>query len=319
MVVDTTRNGIGAGPGGDVPVDATSSVRRRAGWLASRAALPALVFVVTVPLWELLVRQGAVSELILPAPSDIATALASLASSGFLLEHLASTLYVALLGFALGSGTALVVAIFTASSTGIRKAIYPYMVALQVTPRIAIAPILVAWLGFGASPRVALVVTVCFFPIFLNALTGMLEVDREALELFRSLGASRMQTFTQLLLPWATPVIFAGLKLGMTLAFLGAIVAEFVSADRGLGVLVARYTYQLNMDSAFAALLLLTALGLVVYGVMEWLDRRLVFWTHDDRMTRKSSHIAARRAPRQAQKITVGAGEDGPSPRGSGG
>jgi NitT/TauT family transport system permease protein len=165
-----------------------------------------------------------------------------------------------------------------------RRVIQAYILVPQVTPRVALTPILIAWLGFGWSPKIAIAALICFFPPFVNTVTGMLSVDQDAREMFRSLGASKSQIFWKLQLPSSMPIIMAGLKIAMSLALAGAIVGEFLSANQGMAVLIARYTYSLNMASSFAVLLSLTALGFALFKAAEFADSRIVFWNHDDRL-----------------------------------
>ena len=146
--------------------------------------------------------------------------------------------------------------------------IQPYAVTLQVLPMISLAPIIISAFGFGYQSKIVVAALISFFPIFVNTLTGLLMPDPEEEELFRSLGASKAKTFRYVLLPTAAPMIFAGMRIGLTLALAGAIVAEFVSAQRGLGLLVQRFSYQLNMDDAYAVILVLTAIGLVLYAAV---------------------------------------------------
>ena len=247
---------------------------------------PLALFVLIVVIWDIAVRFGLVSEYILPAPADVFLAMISLAGSSFFWGHAGVTAYETIGGFLLGSAFAFILAVLAGFWPFFRTMISPFMVALQVTPRVALTPIIIAWLGFGPEPKIVLAATICFFPVFINTLTGIESVDSESRELYRSLLASKWQTFCQLTLPSATPIIFAGLKTAMTLALIGAIVGEFVSAQEGLGLLVKQFSFQLSMDSAFAVLLYLTLLGLILYLAMEYLDRRLVFWTHDARLDR---------------------------------
>jgi NitT/TauT family transport system permease protein len=170
----------------------------------------------------------------------------------------------------------------------------PYAVALQVTPRIAIAPLIIAWAGFGYSSKIWIAAIIAFFPVYVNALTGILTVDEEAREMFRSLGASRWQTFMRLMVPSSLPVLFAGLKTAAGLSLVGAVVGEFISAERGLGVLVQQFSSQLAIADAFAVILMLMILGLILYGVMEWLERTTVFWLHDGRLAARTRRRAAR-------------------------
>lgn len=267
------------------------------GWVRRlRPAVPAvIVLVVLLGAWEAASRAGVISRLVLPAPSAIADAFIELFAEGLVWRHLWATLYETLVGFLVGAGLAFVTAVLSSFWIPFRRTVSPYMVVLQVTPRVALAPIFITWFGFGYAPKIVMAATICFFPVFINTLTGLLTVDEEALEMFRSMRASKRQIFTQLTLPTALPVTFAGLKTGMTLALIGAIVAEFVGTSQGLGLLIDRFNFRLAMESAFAVLLLLALLGLLLYGVMEFLDRRIVFWTHDERLIKKGQRSWPRR------------------------
>ncbi len=262
--------------------------------LAARAALQVGALVATVGLWAVASAREWVSERILPPPLEVWRSFWNLVTDGILLDHLGVTLWEVLAGFVLGSAGGFVIAVAGSLWTPFRRVIYPYMVALQVTPRIAIAPLLFIWLGFGALPKIVLAATICFFPVLINTLTGLTLVDEDADELFRSLGATRRQRFFRLALPGALPVILAGLKTAISLALIGAIVGEFVSAQEGLGLLIQRFSFQLNSSAAYAVLLTLTAIGLALYGLMELLDRWVVFWHRDERLAKRSQRAAAR-------------------------
>lgn len=281
-----------------VPTDTTPRLGRRV--VTSDVVPPLVLFVVVVVVWDLLVRLEIVSSFILPAPGDVLDSLLGLLPTSLLWTNTGVTMFETLAGFVIGSGLAFVLAVASGLSPYLRKMVYPYMIALQVTPRIAITPVIIAWLGFGPLPKIFIAATICFFPVYINTLTGMLSVDEDSLEMFQSLRATKWQTFTQLMLPGALPVTFAGLKTGMTLALIGAIVAEFISAQEGLGLLIQQFSFQLNMAAAFAVLLMLTFIGLVLFGVMELLDRQLVFWAHEERLTKKSA-----RKRRQAGQADV--------------
>lgn len=261
---------------------------RRSISLARRSVPPIVTFILIVSIWELTARQGWVSELILPPPSAVFVSFLELTFGGLIWIHLWLTLYESVVGFALGSALGFAIAVVSGLSPFVRKIVYPYTVALQVTPRVAIAPILIAWLGFGTMPKVVMAATICFFPVLVNTLTGLLRVDEEELEMFRSLGASKRQMFIQLMLPSSLPITFAGLKTGISLALIGAIVGEFVSAREGMGLLIQRFSFQLDMAAAFAVLLMLTLLGLALYGFVAYLERAIIFWTHDQRMAAKT-------------------------------
>jgi NitT/TauT family transport system permease protein len=262
--------------------------------LARRLWPPLLFLLLLIAVWKLALALEWVSESILPQPEDIAVSFWELIGSDFVWDDAAATLWESVAGFVLGSALGLALAIPAGLSPTMRQMLNPYAVALQVTPRIAIAPLIIAWAGFGYSSKIWIAAIIAFFPVYVNALTGILTVDEEEREMFRSLGASRWQTFVHLMVPSSLPVMFAGLKTAAGLALVGAVVGEFISAERGLGVLVQQFSSQLAISDAFAVILMLMLLGLLLYGVMEWLERTTVFWLHDSRLIGRSRRRAAR-------------------------
>jgi NitT/TauT family transport system permease protein len=270
-----------------------------------RRVWPPLVFLaLLLGVWELALALEWVAETILPHPKDIAVSFFDLLFSDIVWDDIAATLWESVAGFFLGSALGLALAIPSGLSPTMRKMLNPYAVALQVTPRIAIAPLIIAWAGFGYSSKIWIAAIIAFFPVYVNALTGILTVDEDAREMFRSLGASRWQTFMHLMVPGSLPVMFAGLKTAAGLSLVGAVVGEFISAERGLGVLVQQFSSQLAIADAFAVILMLMFLGLLLYGAMEWLERTTVFWLHDGRLVARSR----RRAARAEKKLAKGGG-----------
>lgn len=267
---------------------------------SGRPAIPPLlqhllVFIAFVALWEASVKFNWVSKLILPSPFDTVAAWWDIAiAKGLVWRHFFVTLTEVVIGFLIGAVFGCGIAVLSAMSTTFRRLVSPYMVALQVTPRIAIAPIIVAWLGFNMEPKIAIAAIICFFPIFINTLTGLLQADEDRQEMFHSLRATNWQVFVHLQLPNAMPVIMAGFKTGISLALIGAIVGEFVSASVGMGVLIQRFSFQLLLPQAFACLIMLTLMGLLLYALATFADRRVVFWKHDRLMARISNRKKAR-------------------------
>ena len=261
-----------------------------------RVVVHLLTFAAVLAVWVVASNQGWVSERILPPPTEVLESWWNLASKGILADHLGVTLWEVFAGFVIGAAGGFIIAVVASFWADFRSVVWPYMVALQVTPRVAIAPLLFIWLGFGALPKIVLAATICFFPVLINSLTGLMLVDEEADQLFRSLGATRSQRFFRLALPGALPVIFAGLKTSISLALIGAIVGEFVSAQEGLGLLIQRFSFQLNTSAAYAVLLTLTVIGLVLYGLMELADRWIVYWNRDDRLHHRTEHAASKHA-----------------------
>jgi NitT/TauT family transport system permease protein len=269
---------------------------------------PLLFLGVIVVVWKIALAEEWVSTRVLPHPEDIVASFVDLSLSDIWWDDVAATLWESVAGFLLGSALGLALAIPSGLWTVMRRMLHPYAIGLQVTPRIAIAPLIIAWVGFGYSSKIWIAAIISFFPVYVNALTGMLTVDEEAREMFRSLGASRWQTFVRLVTPSSMPVMFAGLKTAAGLSLVGAVVGEFISAQRGLGVLVQQFSYQLAVSDAFAVIVMLMLLGLLLYGVMEWIERITVFWLHDSRLVARTRRRAARARRRAARRTDVAAG-----------
>lgn len=262
---------------------------------ARRIANHLLILAALLSLWEIASRVGLLDELTSPRPSAIAQSIFRIyVEQGNIYWHFYVTFVEAMAGFLIGATAGVALAILAGINEPFRRYIQPYILVPQVTPRVALTPILIAWLGFGWSPKIAIAALICFFPPFVNTVTGMLNVDEDAREMFRSMGASKNQIFWKLQLPSAVPIIMAGLKTAMSLALAGAIVGEFLSAHQGMAVLIQRYTGQLNMPSSFAVLLSLTAMGFVLFKLAEFADSRIVFWRHDDRLAAVGRKRAAK-------------------------
>jgi NitT/TauT family transport system permease protein len=248
-------------------------------------------------LWQAAAQSGMVNRLILPAPLDVADAFAFITwETGLVWHHAWVTVVEATLAFLLAASTAAALAISATLSPLFKRMIYPYMIAFQVTPRVAIAPAVIAALGFGMEPKIVIGAGIAFFPIFLNVLTGLSTVDPDTREMFRSLGASRRKIFTNLMLPSAAPISFAGLQAGISFALIGAVVGEFFSSSAGLGFLLTQFSFELNMPAAFAVFIWLTLLGLTLFGVTQVISRLVVFWIRDEDLVARSERRARRAA-----------------------
>lgn len=237
-----------------------------------------LAFVAVLLLWEGASRLLRLPVYVLPAPSDIVGAVGEL---GLLRwgEHLAATLEVALIGYALAIAIALPLAVGITSSPLLARTIMPWLIVIQSTPIVAIAPIIVVTLGAGTLPRAVITTLIAFFPLVVSTATGLAAVPPELLELSRSLRAGRSREYTQIRLPYAVPYIFSALKVAITLAVVGAVVAEFVAAEKGLGYLILFATSSFKVPVAFAALALLVGSSLLLYGLVAWIHKKLFPWS----------------------------------------
>lgn len=241
-----------------------------------------LLLVVIMAFVQIGVGRNWIDSLLIPSPSSVAGALKNGFTSGVYWEHINSTVTGTLLGFGLAIVIGVGIGGLLATIPWLERVLYPFVVAFQATPTIAIAPLIIIWAGFGQFSKVLIVAVVSFFPILVNTMQGLRLRERERLELSNALGASRWQTFRYIRLPGSMPYVFAGLKVGAIFALLGAVVAEFVGSRDGLGVLLTVQRTQFDVPGVFATLILLMAIGLVVDFVMSTIGRRVTFWAQED-------------------------------------
>lgn len=228
--------------------------------------------------WELLVRLRAYPAFILPGPGRVAERLLMTLSDGSLARHTLVTLQEVLAGLALGAGAAITLGYALAKSPRLERLLAPYIVASQSVPVVAIAPLLVIWFGSGLTSKVLICALIVFFPVLVNTIVGLRSVPEELRDLMRSLQASRWQTIAHLEAPAAMPVFLGGLRIGATLAVIGAVVGEFVGADRGLGFLINVGRGQYDTALVFVAVFTLAALALALYGAVVLAESRLLAW-----------------------------------------
>ena len=247
------------------------------------------IFVTLILLWELGSRLGWLDPLFYPRPSNIMRSFWLIYfENANVWFHLYSTMSLVILGWILGSVLGIGLGALVGFNAVIRRFLKPYVIVLEATPRIAVAPLLIAALGFGMSSKLAIIMLVCFFAPFINTLSGVINVNEERLELFRSMRASKTQILRKLVLPDAVPVIMAGERLALTAALSGALVAEFIQRDKGIGSLILVYTRNLNMASAFACIFTLTIIGFLIFKGMEKLDHYIAFWKYESGRERMS-------------------------------
>lgn len=239
--------------------------------LGSVALLAALLLA-----WEIACRALSLSALVLPPPSAIAASLARGLASGYFWPHLRTTALELVLGVLAGCAVGFGAGIVLGESALLRRLLMPYVVASQVIPKLALAPLFVLWFGFGVTPTVVITALICFFPLLENTLTALQQVPPERLELFRMLGATRAQTLWRLKIPAGLPSILAGLRVAVVLALVGAVVGEFIGASQGLGALVIATQGTMDTSLMFAVLVLIAALGMLAYQATVLLERWLL-------------------------------------------
>lgn len=245
--------------------------------------LSPLLFVAIVAVWSYVTAHWQIPEFILPAPRKIWNALLfgltqPVSSPAGFWYHGYVTLIEALAGFAIGSVCGIVIGIAVAHFRLVEQVVYPYIIALQSLPKVAVAPLFVIWFGFGLEPKILITSVITFFPLLVNTMAGYRAVESERIDLARSLNASPLQIVWKIRLPSALPFIFAGLNMAAVLSILGAIVGEFVGAQAGLGVLLLQYNTNLNIAGVYALFVVLAALGFSLHQAVRLLERYFCFW-----------------------------------------
>lgn len=226
--------------------------------------------------WEVCTRLFSIPAFALPPPSEIFKIMWE--RGDLFYAHSRVTLYETVMGFALAVVLGVFLAAVIVMIPAVADVIMPILLVSQLVPKVAVAPILLMWFGYGILPKVIVAFLIAFFPIVINTAAGLSSVERQLLELAQSLEASKLQTFFKFRAPTAAPHLFSGMKIAMTLAVIGAIIAEFVGGSEGLGYLIIVANSELNTPLAFAALLLLSAGGIALYALIEVAERILLPW-----------------------------------------
>jgi NitT/TauT family transport system permease protein len=242
------------------------------------ATLRVLLMLGVLALWEVCVRAFAVPVYILPAPSGIFRALYVGLSRFIYVQNSWITLEETLLGFLAGTSLAFLLGTAIALSRRFEYFLYPYIVMFQALPKVALAPLIIVWFGVGLPSKIVNAALIAFFPLMVNTIVGLRSADEDRINLMRSLDASEAQIFWMLRLPGALPFIMAGLEVAMIFALIGAIVAEFVGATSGLGVLINTLNFSGDVAGIFSILLILSVLGLLLNQAILAVRRRVLFW-----------------------------------------
>jgi NitT/TauT family transport system permease protein len=249
--------------------------KRSLGWV-STAAKPLILLVILCVIWQVVVDQGIVESFLLASPSEIVSYIAN--NPGEILSNSWATVLEVLLGFAAAFVLALALGLLMCEFGLIEGALLPLFVTFQVIPTVAIAPLLVLFLGFGLPAKVVTVMIVCIFPMVVSTVAGLRSLDADTESLALSLRASRWKMLTYFRLPNALPYIFTGARTGVTLAVIGAVIGEFVSADKGLGYIVQQASSVLNTPQLYAGLVSLAIVGIVLFSLVRFVEWLAMPW-----------------------------------------
>ncbi|WP_342723481.1 ABC transporter permease [Bradyrhizobium sp. B097] len=247
--------------------------RTWSGWLDRYSAL--LVGAVLIGAWQVFVPLSGLSEFVLPTPLAIAKRIVR--DTSLLTAHTYVTLLEVVFGFAIGVLMGIPLALSIFYSKAFERAIYPILVGLQTVPKISLAPILVLYLGYGWAPKIVLAFLISFFPIVISTVVGLQSLDKSLVNLVRSMGANEWQTFFKLRLPAALPNIFGGFKVAISLAVIGAVIGEYVAAERGLGYLQLQANSQFDTTLNFATVVTISALGVILYFIIDVVESRFSY------------------------------------------
>jgi len=241
---------------------------------------PVATFFIILIVWQLIDFVFKIKEVILPNPIEIFNQI--IRNFSTLIGHTYITMFEAVFGFIAGSILAILIAVLFVYSSKSKKALYPYAIALKATPLYALAPVLVIWFGNGMPAKIVMSAMVAFFPVLVGAVKGFTAIEPEALDLFRSLSASELQIFSKLRFPNALPYILPSLKIATTLAVVGATIAEFTGASRGIGHLIVNSSYYLETSMMFAGIIFISIAGVLFFYLIEFIETKVVFWqVHD--------------------------------------
>lgn len=257
-------------------MDLRSSAPARVwAWLSEHGAVLGILFVIFL-MWELATRWMSVPVYILPSPLVIIVKI--IETWAVLADHAWASVQEILLGFGLSIVVGIPLAVAIVYSRIFERVAFPLMVSLQTVPKVALAPILVMWFGYGLLPKVLVAFLISFFPIVMNTVIGMRSVEKEMIYLAQSMGAGHLQTFIKIRLPKALPNIFGGFKVGMGLAVIGAIVGEFIAAEKGLGYLMLVAQVRLDSPLLFACVVMLSLLGILLFNGVVAIERLVIPW-----------------------------------------
>lgn len=237
---------------------------------------PALLLVAFVLVWWAVTALELVKPYLVPSPGK--TAQTMIDQAGYLWDNSVVTIVETLIGFVVAAVLGVLFAVVMVYSMTVERTLYPLLLFAQVIPKIAIAPLFVVWLGFGLTPKVVIAVLMAFFPVVISSVAGLRSVDPEMLELSATMGSKPMQTFRKIRFPASLPHLFSGLKVAATLAVTGAVVGEFVGANKGLGYVILQANGNVDTPMLFAGLIVMSVLGVALFAIIEVADRILLPW-----------------------------------------
>lgn len=245
-----------------------------------------VIGIVMIGIWWVVAELEFVSRILLPGPAETFEELWSVTRNIFTGGHIAEGLWITtqevIFGFLSAALAGFVLGVVVGETRLGKRAVMPYLVALNALPKVAFAPVFVAWFGFGVNSKIVMALFIAFFPVIVDTAAGLMSVDADTLMLFQSMESSRWQTLRKLKLPSALPYIFAGLKTAAVFSVVGAVVGEYLGGGKGLGELIRLSAQTLRIDRVFGMIVYLGVIGLILFGIVAWAERKLLFWHQSD-------------------------------------
>lgn len=239
---------------------------------------PIIFILILLSLWEVVVRAGGIEKYIMPAPSDVINVLIS--DSKAMIPHIKATLYEGFVGFLAAIVIAIILAIIMDMVPLVKKALYPVLVISQTIPTIALAPLFIIWFGFGYLPKIIVVIIVCFFPIVISIVDGLEGVDEDLINHFKLMGASKLNIFIHLKLPYGMINFFSGMRIAATYSIMGAVIGEWLGGDKGLGVYMTRARSAYALDKMFASIVIIVIISMAIFALVSIMEKIFTPWNN---------------------------------------
>lgn len=239
---------------------------------------PIVFILILLIIWEIIVNVGGIEKYILPAPSDVMKVL--IKDFKTMIPHILATLYEGLVGFLIAIGLSIILAVIMDMVPLIKRALYPVLVISQTIPTVALAPLFIIWFGFGALPKIIVVVIVCFFPIVISIVDGLEGVDKDLINHFKLMGASKLNVFLHLKLPYGMINFFSGMRIAATYSIMGAVIGEWLGGDRGLGVYMTRARSAYALDKMFASIVIIVAISMGIFLLVSLMEKVFTPWNN---------------------------------------
>lgn len=245
---------------------------------------PIVFILILLIIWEFIVNVGGIEKYILPAPTDVIKVL--IKDFRTMIPHISATLYEGMVGFLIAIVLSIILAVIMDMVPLIKRSLYPVLVISQTIPTVALAPLFIIWFGFGALPKIIVVVIVCFFPIVISIVDGLEGVDKDLINHFKLMGASKLNVFLHLKLPYGMINFFSGMRIAATYSIMGAVIGEWLGGDRGLGVYMTRARSAYALDKMFASIVIIVAISMGIFLLVSFMEKVFTPW-NDKKLSMK--------------------------------